>query len=457
MFTCDMNRRGKLAKYEYLYKAIKADIISKKLEPNSKLPSKRALAEHLGISVVTVETAYDQLVAEGYVVSRVRSGYFVSELMHYPSREEKMLQVKRPKKREYYVDFSGHTAITSDFPLSVWARLMRRTLNRPDALSSVDYNGAFELRYAISSYLKSMRGMNVDPELIIIGAGTEHLYNMIVQLLGSKKIYAVENPGYKKISKIYLANGVTCKYIGIDEEGASIEGLEADILHISPAHHFPTGVVMTALRRREALKWANDRGGYIIEDEYDSEFRLKGMPIEPIWSNDANGRVIYINTFSKSISPSLRISYMILPEKLMQQYREKLGFYSCAVPAFEQYTLASFIKEGFFEKHINRVKTRSRAVRQKLIKCMKQSGLSKRIIERDAGQHFMIELNTAASTQAVRVAMERQDIRLTFLSDYMVGQKSIDERLAIINYSTLKEENIVEAVKRMKRALTSLI
>ena len=138
MFTCDMNRRGKLAKYEYLYKAIKADIISKKLEPNSKLPSKRALAEHLGISVVTVETAYDQLVAEGYVVSRVRSGYFVSELMHYPSREEKMLQVKRPKKREYYVDFSGHTAITSDFPLSVWARLMRRTLNRPDALSSVD-------------------------------------------------------------------------------------------------------------------------------------------------------------------------------------------------------------------------------------------------------------------------------------------------------------------------------
>lgn len=458
MLTYSFQKRGKQSLYEYLYANIKKDIISSQLRPDEKLPSKRALAKHLGISTITVENAYAQLMAEGYIYSVPKSGYFVSNVdLSTPAVQSKKVPVKKEEKKapDYKFDLKSNAIAKNTFPFVSWANLMRNVISiKGDTLlESSPSTGVPELRQAIASYLYHFRGMVVDPEQIVIGAGTEYLYSLIIQLLGRDKSYALEDPGYRKIARIYAANDVSCVYLPLDENGVSAESLNksgAQIVHLSPSHHFPTGTVMPVSRRYELLSWAAECDGrYIIEDDYDSEFRLLGRPIPSLESIDSSGKVIYINTFSKSLSPTIRISYMILPHALMEKYKRELGFYSCTVANFEQYTLAEFISRGYFEKHINRMRTYYRTLSQELMQCIRQHPCHERvqIMEEKAGLHFLLKVDTCLTDEQLTERAREAGINVSCLSEYYHSRENSTEHTLVINYSGLAKENIPRAVE----------
>lgn len=379
--------------YERLYEEIKQDILHGRLADGARLPSKRAQAERLGISVVTVENAYAQLLAEGYIAARERSGYYVcaGELTQPEPAELPEEQYEAPAEP------SPPTG-SSMFPFSVWTRLMRTVILEKgnSLLAPVPPGGAPDLQQAISAHLKAFRGINVPPHRIIVGAGTEYLNNLLVQLLGNNLTYAVEDPGYHKPARIYRLNGALCLPIGLDGQGIITDELyfkNVDVVHISPAHHFPTGIVMPISRRMELIKWAVRRNGYIIEDDYDSEFRWAGKPLPTMFGLDKTGRVIYMNTFSMTIAPSVRISYICLPAELYERWRERLGFCSCPVPAFEQYTLAKFISGGHFERHISRMRKNYRRVRELALQLAEKYCGRESISEESAGLHFLLDIS----------------------------------------------------------------
>ena len=380
MLTYHLEHRGKQNKTAYLVSCIKEDILSGELKAGERLPSKRAFAAHLAVSVITVENAYLELEEEGYLTARPRSGYYVNRLnlpektparkspIQYLEEEGSAGKSGAPGARESGTDSARedgspengtHTAYYPAF-----ARIMRRLLSaRPDLVSrKPPHLGCAVLRNAIADYLRRYRGMEAQPGRIIIGSGAEYLYGLIVQLLGRDRVYGIEEPSYEKIALVYEANGAVIERLPLEREGISSETLakaRADVLHITPFHSYPTGVTATAEKRYEYLAYAEKKGAWLIEDDFDSEFASPRKPIETLFSMDRGERVIYLNTFSKSIAPSMRIGYMVLPEVLMEQYRKNLGFYSCTVPVFDQYVLAEFINEGSFERHLNRIRRAS--------------------------------------------------------------------------------------------------
>ena len=307
-------------------------------------------------------------------------------------------------------------------------------------------------------YLRQFRGMNVDSGQIIVGAGTEFLYSLLIQLLGREKCYAVEDPGYSKIAEIYRSHQVDLRRVGLDEKGLSTRLLrrqEADIVHLSPSHHYPTGIVMPIGRLQELLRWAEEQEGrWILEDDYDSEFRFVGRPIPTLFSIDEAQRVIYLNTFSKTIAPSIRISYMILPPRLMEVYREKLGFYACTVSGFEQYTLAKFMAQGRYEQHLSRMKARYRQKRDAVIAMLRSSPLADRveIMEQDAGLHFLVRLDTRLPDAALRSRAAEQGVRLALLSDYYSARSSAPQHIVVVNYSGIDLERLPEGLRRLAQA-----
>ncbi len=440
--------------YIQAYNYIKNDIVSGILSPNEKLPSKRAFAENNGISIITIQNAYEQLSSEGYIYAKARSGYYVSEIKTRPLIPQAAISTEKiclPKKEENIdIDLSSNKMDPDNFPFSIWAKISRDTIsNKSRELMEISpSSGCLVLREAIKEHLRSFRGMLVDPAQIIIGAGTEYLYGLIIQLLGYDKTYCTENPGYKKLAKIYEQYNINCNFLDMDEKGLSIKSLnesKADIAHISPNHHFPTGITMPADRRYEILAWANEASNrYIIEDDYDSEFRINKKPIPTLFSIDACQKVIYINTFSKSLSPTIRISYMILPVELANLYYKRLSFYSCTVSNFEQYTLASFIKEGYFEKHINRMRLYYARQRQKLINLINLSPLKEKIdiLENESGLHFLIRIHTRYKDKVICERLAALGIKLVPLYDYYLSSKKVEEHYFLINYSNLDMEKM---------------
>ena len=341
------------------------------------------------------------------------------------------------------------------FPFSVWSRLQREVMldYGEKLLLPLHNQGSLELRRAIADHLAQFRGMSVDPGNILVGAGTDFLYNLLMQLLGRDKVYAVEEPGYDKIRKIYAAGGVTCVSAEMDGLGVIPENLgDARVLHISPAHHFPTGIVTPLSRRQELLRWATERDGYIIEDDYDSEFRFDAHPVPTMMSLDGSDRVVYMNTFSKSLAPSIRISYMVLPEGMMRQFREKLGFYSCTVSSFEQYTLARFLDRGHFEKHINRMRKFYRNRRNRIISLLENSPFASRIsiLEQDAGLHFLVKADTGLSGEALVNLCAKAGIRISSLDAYYTGSvPEWAEHCLVVNYSGVDEQALPQALQRL--------
>lgn len=358
MLTYSMNQRDEKTKYYYLYSAIKEDILSGNLKKNEKLPSKRSLAEHLGISLITVENAYQMLKDEGYIESRERSGYFVSEItpIKRNSKEQKKLDLLE-------MDYRNAKTVAKEtlFPESVYFKTVRSVLTEYGSglLEKSPNEGCAILRNAIAKYLLRYRGIFAQPEQIIIGSGAEHLYSTVVRMFGNDKVYGLENPSYQQIRMVYEGMGAKCEMLQMGNEGilsTELEHTQADILHVTPFHSYPSGVTATVRKRHEYLEWAKVGERIIIEDDFDSEFFMPGKPIDTLYMSDDSQSVIYINTFSKSLSPSIRIGYMILPEQYLAVYRETMGDFSCTVPVLDQYVLAEFIDKGHFEQHLNRVR-----------------------------------------------------------------------------------------------------
>ena len=456
MLTYELKKAPGVPLYEALYRCIRADILSGKLSAGEKLPSKRALAAHLEVSKVTVEGAYSQLLAEGYLRAEEKVGYFVEPGHRHGTPAPAPKPIPEPV-RAWDVDLTANAPATG-FPFSVWMRLQRQVmLDYGDRLlAHLPPQGYPELRTAIANHLLQFRGMRVDPENILIGAGTDFLYNLLIQLLGRDKRYAVEDPGYRKIRQIYAAGGVECVSAPLDEFGVRPDGLEkAHILHCSPSHHFPTGIVTPASRRRQLLRWAEEGPErYIIEDDYDSEFRFHTHPVPALYAMDRGGRVIYMNTFSKTLAPSIRISYMVLPPALMAAFREKLGFYSCTVPSFEQYTLARFLSGGWFEKHINRMRKFYRSRRNRVIEILQSAPFSGRItiLEQDAGLHFLLRADTERSDAELVALCEQAGIRIRCLGEYYDGAVPPWARSClVVNYSGLDPEKLPAALERLEK------
>ena len=451
MLTYELKKLPGLPLYEALYRAIREDILSGRLTPGEKLPSKRALAEHLEVSKITVEGAYAQLLSEGYIRSQEKVGYFVETAAH-PGPVRSIVSRPEAPQPHWPVDATANAPATG-FPFSVWMRLQRQVmLDYADKLlAPLPSQGYRELRQAIADHLAAFRNMRVDPDNILIGAGTDFLYNLLLQLLGRDKIYAVEDPGYQKIRQIYAAAGVECVSAGMDAFGVIPETLEnAHVLHCSPSHHFPTGIVTPSRRRQQLLDWASDSPGRcIIEDDYDSEFRFHARPVPSLQAMDRQGTVIYMNTFSKSLAPSIRISYMVLPTALMEKFRRELGFYSCTVPSFEQYTLARFLSEGYFEKHINRMRKFYRNRRNRVISLLEGCPFRDRITiqEQDAGLHFLVQVDTGLSDRELVDLCARCGIRVRSLGEYYQGDVPQWARhQLVVNYSGLTEENLSAAL-----------
>jgi len=451
MLTYELKKSPGVPLYEALYRCIRGDILSGVLMPGEKLPSKRALAQHLEVSKITVETAYSQLLAEGYIASREKVGYFVEAVERPTAARHTAEEQKPPQPENPLLDLTASG--TEHFPFSVWSRLQREVMldYGEQLLKPMPHQGILELRQAIAHHLAAFRGMEVDPENILIGAGTDFLYNLLIQLLGRDMTYAVEEPGYGKIRKIYAAGGVTCIAAAMDSRGVRPDALgSAKVLHFSPSHHFPTGLVTSVSRRLELLNWAKQTGGWIIEDDYDSEFRFDAHPMPAMQSLDPR-RVIYMNSFSKTLAPSIRISYLVLPAGLMAQFRERLGFYSCTVASFEQYTLARFLSRGHFEKHINRMRKFYKNRRNRVVTLLKTCKYSDKltILEQDAGLHFLVRVDTGLSDEALKTRLAAAGLGIKSITDYYHLPDGENRHCFVVNYSVLDEDALERALERL--------
>ena len=350
--------------YLQLYRQLREDIRRQVYPRGTKLPSKRLLAQETGVSTITVEHTYQLLCDEGYAEARERSGYYV--IFRTDQGFTEITEVAAP------VPPVPHSSGRNDrFPVSVLAKTMRRVINDlGDSLLEKSPNFGFpQLREAICQYLLRSRGIEAKPDQIIIGSGSEYLYGLTVELLGRDRVYGIESPSYNKIRQVYAAADVRCELLPLGCDGIESHALsasEADVLHVTPYRSFPTGVTASASKRHEYLRWAQLSGRYIVEDDFESEFSLSGKPWETLFGHSTDDNVIYLNTFSKTLSPGLRVGYMVLPRHLVGEFRQRLGFYSCTVPTFEQFVLAALISEGDFERHINRVRRQKRKERQQI-------------------------------------------------------------------------------------------
>ncbi len=340
--------------YLQIYSQIKDDIVNGNLAYNSKLPSKRLLADEVKISTVTVEHAYALLCDEGYVEAKERSGYFV---IFKASDGFSLSESKSPTP----ISIKNHTHSYPDFPFSVLCKTMRNilTVYGEGILEKSPSEGCEQLRAAIARYLARNRGINICADQIVVGSGAEYLYGLIIEMLGRDCIYGIEEPSYEKIEQVYFSAGVRFERLALSHDGidsAALASASSGVLHTTPYRSFPSGVTASASKRHEYIRWASSRGRYIIEDDFESEFSVSTKPEDTLFSLSKDNNVIYLNTFSKTISPSLRVGYMVLPKKLASLFKEKLGFYSCSVPTYEQLVIASLLDSGNFERHINRVR-----------------------------------------------------------------------------------------------------
>ena len=344
--------------YLALYEALRQEITEGAWPYGARLPSRRQTARDRGISTITVDHSYELLCQEGYIESRPRSGFYVCYRQGDSFFLSQNQESARPAAR-----YSAEKE--NAFPFSVLARTMRRVLTEygEDILNKAPNAGCEELRRAISRYLARNRGIKADTAQIMIGSGAEYLYGLIVEMLGSEKIFAIESPSYEKIEQVYRARGVQCDLLPLGRDGiqsAALKKTPAQVLHITPFRSFPSGVTASASKRREYLQWAGEGDRCIVEDDFESEFSLLRKPEETVFARAEKQNVIYLNTFSRTVSPSIRVGYMVLPPRMVDMFTRKAGFYSCPVPAFEQYVLAALMDSGDFERHINRIRRQER-------------------------------------------------------------------------------------------------
>ena len=465
MVTYTLDAHSAIPLYEQLYRAIRADIASGVLTPETRMPSRRKLAAHLRVSAATIDNAYEQLTAEGYIYALPRRGYFVSRVQSlglFPPRADAGGRgpgalPEQAEARPVY-DLRTQGADTQHFPFSIWARLMREVLSEQHTalLESTHSQGVLALREQICAYLHDFRGVRAQPEQVVVGAGSEYLTGLLLQLLGRERVYAIEEPGYYKLRSIYENNGARIAHVPLDEQGLSPDALRqsgAQAVHVTPSHQFPTGLTMTVGRRMELLEWAAEaEERVIIEDDYDSEFRFAGRPVPAMQSLDARGQVIYLNTFARSLAPSLRISYMVLPERYLARYREWMRYYACTVPGFEQYALSKFMARGYLERHIARMRAVYKARRDALVAAIEQQHLGE-ALSAGAGLHLLLRTEDARDAQELARLAEAAGVAITPLHRYFAeGTPAWASRMLVLGFAGLDEARLREAACRLTQA-----
>lgn len=476
MFLYDLAAAPGHSLYDKLTGCIRRDILEGKLTAGTRLPSKRRAAAAWGISVVTVMAAYDQLVAEGYLVTQERRGYFVAQVEQWEKRPKSLPTARHAEQGSLALhEGEDAPAVALDlvesrvppdlFPLSVWNRLSRRVWREggQTLLCRTEPGGLPALREAIRDSLSESRGICTEAEHILISAGNEQLYLTLLNLLGRERVFGVEDPGYPLIARLYGQCGARVCPLPLDEAGVVPTAPEAagvQVLHISPNHHFPTGIVTPIGRRQELLAWlAASPDRYIIEDDYDSEFRMAGRPIPSLQSMDRTGRVLYVNTFSKTVAPSLRIGYAVLPPDISRLYRERLGFLSCPVAVPEQAVLAAFMREGFFSRHVNQMRTRTRAVRDALLAALSASprAASYRVLGADGGLHFLLRISTSLSDDRLCALLRERGVRVRSLREYYARPPVTDTHTLVVSYAGLSAADAAILVAKLDECVGNVV
>lgn len=460
-FILQLDNTGKQPLYQQLYSYLVGEIRTGNLKENEKLPSKRELSAHLKISLNTIDTAYQMLVDEGYICAMPRSGFYVCKFEALAFSGEPARQKSEEKNADSFLyDFSANTVDTGSFPYVTWSKITKDIMyHNPQLLSKGHPQGDACLREALGKYLHEFRGIHCTSEQIIVGAGIEYLLGLVTEILGRKSVFAVENPGYMKTFHIIKNNGRKINCIGMDENGIltkELQNSDSNVVYITPSHQYPMGTVMPIGRRAEILRWANaEKGRYIIEDDYDSEFRFNGRPIPSLQGMDDTGKVIYIGTFSRSIAPSIRIAYMVLPGELLEVYRKDFNFYSSTVSRFEQHTLYRFIHDGHFGRHVNRMRNIYRKRKDALVSALKESSMGDKfnIIGENAGLHFLLQVNNGRTEQELIKQASLVGVRVTGLSQYCLEPVSfLPENIIVMGYSGFQPEDIKVAVQLLCEA-----
>lgn len=453
--------------YEQIYEHIRQEIKEGKLLQEERLPSTRFLAEYLQVSRSTVDMAYGQLLSEGYIEARPYKGYFVcpvkelfdfagkSETMHYMQKKD----VQNSQDTKLICDFSPTRIDMSLFPFGVWKKITKNILSDSNAtlFSRGSAQGDYSLREAIAHYLHASRGVNCVPDQIIIGAGNDYLLMLLEKILGREIPIAMENPTYKRAYRIFESFAYPITTIDMDENGMKVTDLKqagVDLAYVMPSHQYPTGTVMPIGRRNELLKWANEKENrYLIEDDYDSEFRYKGKPIPSLQSSDKNGKVIYLGTFSKSIAPAIRVSYMVLPMGLLERYLERCSFYSTTVSRIDQKILEEFIRGGYFERYLNKMRKRYRDKHDFLLECLKPFQKDFKITGENAGLHLLLTSRRKVSEEDLRESAAKCGVMVYGISESLVkGKERGAEPTVILGYGALTEQEISRGIEALKKA-----
>ncbi|MBQ8877497.1 MAG: PLP-dependent aminotransferase family protein [Lachnospiraceae bacterium] len=462
--------------YLQIYEYIKKEIRTGKLRRNERLPSTRSLAEYLQVARSTVDLAYSQLLAEGYIESKPYKGYFVCNMeelfdlekqavMHAVKKTERVSAVQTSvEKTTTKFDFSPHAISMKEFPFATWKKITKEILI--DANSEMfalgDARGDYELRETIGRYLHAARGVNCDPEQIIIGAGNDYLLMLLEKILGANVCVAMENPTYRRAYQVFKSFGYRIDLLPMDENGIQMEALYqsgAKVAYVMPSHQYPTGVVMPIRRRMELLKWAEaEEGRYLIEDDYDSEFRYKGKPVPALQASDQSGKVIYLGTFSKSIAPAIRVGYLVLPRVLLEKYRENCGFYASTVSRIDQRILNEFIKDGYFERYLNKMRKAYKEKHDYLLEQLTCFESTFDFSGENAGLHILLTAKKEIPAKELITAAEEEGIKIYGVSDSLLG--NVNEKYlhtVMLGYGALEKDEIKEGIDKLKLAWKNYI
>jgi len=463
MISLDLSEKKHL--YEQIYQYIRDEIHLGHILTGEKLPSARALAEQLQVSRCTVNFAYEQLLSEGYIEAKPCKGYYVcpiEELFAWGNENkaaDKHLWKTETAKQEpaEQIDFSPHAVDIRLFPFETWRRISRKVLmeSNSDVLSLGHPQGDLSLRKTIARYLYQARGVNCSPEQIVVGAGNDYLLMLLHQLLGENVSVAMENPTYFRAYRMFRSFGFQIRSVPMDSSGILVEQLKnknADVVYVMPSHQFPVGTVMPIGRRMELLNWAGQQQNrYLIEDDYDSEFRFRGKPIPALQASDTSGKVIYIGTFSKSIAPAIRTSYMVLPESLLAVFQEKCGFLSATVSRVDQAVLTEFIETGAFERHLNKMRKYYREKHDLLLQELRPLQENFQISGTDAGLHVLLSSKQGITEKNLIQKARQEDVVVYGLSEHALEDEISRSSSVLLGFGALTEKQIREGVRRLIR------
>lgn len=455
--TINLDSGSDVPLYEQIYSYIKSEIQKGQIPCHEKLPSTRALSRYLDVSRSTVDLAYEQLMSEGYIESVPCKGYFVLQIDELYKFVQKAVETKvEPdvRKKKYDYDFTPSGIDLKSFPYNAWRKLSKDILmdDQAQMFRLGDSQGEYGLRSAICSYLHQARGVNCTPAQIIVGAGNDYLLMLLSTVIGNKYKVAFENPTYKQAYRLFKNLSYDVYTVDMDKSGMEVSKLsemDMDLAYVMPSHQYPLGVVMPIKRRMQLLRWAGEREGrYIIEDDYDSEFRYKGKPIPALQGYDVNEKVIYLGTFSRSIAPAIRMSYMVLPLPLLELYKKKSRFLNTTVSKVDQMIVQRFIEEGYYERHLNKTRALYKSRHDTLLNSLKPLSLRCRISGENAGVHFLLTFDKRNEEDLIREALEH-NIKVYGLSEYYIDLPPKDQATILLGYANMTEENLQKAARTL--------